>query len=215
MKSTDPSVLERFVEFGQRRFGTEAGWKAKYAQALEMTPQQLSDILALRSPIGPRIREKLHDLLQCDINWLMTGKTPGIGKKKQIEFIEEGLVRIPVFEYARAGSKTMMLAEKPSYYISSTHSTDDSRFGIVVKGKSMEPEIREGEVIVVSRKKDVKNGDVCLVIFEDGDACLRRVYSHAHGVTLTSANEKEYPPNLHKKSEIRTMYRMVQKITNY
>jgi SOS-response transcriptional repressor LexA len=69
--------------------------------------------------------------------------------------------------------------------------------------------------VVVSRKKEMKNGDVCLVMFEDGDACLRRVYCHDHTVTLTSANEKDYPPAMHKKSEIRFIYRMVQKITNY
>jgi repressor LexA len=125
------------------------------------------------------------------------------------------LQRIPVFEYARAGSKSLVFDGEPSYYIATSKSKDDSRFGVVVKGNSMEPEIREGEIVVVSKKRDVKDGDVCLVLFKDAEACLRRVYFHDHGVTLTSANEKDYPPTLHKKSEIRTMYRMVQKITNY
>jgi repressor LexA len=186
---------------------------AAFGRALGLRPQELYRYLSGQIQPGNKLQSKLRDL-GCDLEWLMTGKkkeTP----KHQIEFLEMELVKLPVFEYARAGSKTMMLAEKPSYFIASTKSKDDSRFAVVVKGKSMEPEIKDGELVVVSKKKEVKKGDVCLVVFEDGDACLRRVYFHDHSVTLTSANDKDYPPGLHKKSEIRIMYRMVQKITNY
>jgi repressor LexA len=203
-------IAERLKEFGLSKFGS----LKEFAEALKISPEHLSQYVNGKSKPGNKTQQRLRGL-GCDIEWLMTGKKSGAGKKEQIEFLEGGLASIPVFEYARAGAKTMMLAEKPSYYISSTRSTDDSRFGIVVKGISMEPEIREGDVVVVSKKRDVKNGDLCLVIFEDGETCLRRVYLRDRSVTLTSANEKEYPPTLHKKSEIRTMYRMVQKITNY
>ena len=44
----------------------------------------MTDILSGRSPVGPKIREKLRDLLGCDIEWLMTGKK-GDGKAKKEE----------------------------------------------------------------------------------------------------------------------------------
>jgi SOS-response transcriptional repressor LexA len=205
--------IQRLLEIGQDGFGSKFGWKSKFARSLGMTPQQLNDYLSGRISIGAEMQSRLRGI-DADVEYVMTGKKKVI-PKGQVEFTEVELAQIPVFEYARAGSKSMVLAEKPSYHIASTRSKDDSRFAVVAKGKSMEPEIRDGELVVVSKKKEMKNGDVCLVMFEDGDACLRKVYCHDHGVTLTSANEKEYPPTLHKKSEIRSIYRMVQKITNY
>ncbi|MBN1186816.1 MAG: hypothetical protein JXB49_31350 [Bacteroidales bacterium] len=68
-------VLQRFIEFGQSKFGTDHGWQKKYAEALEMKQQQMSDILSMRSPIGAKIREKMQTLLGCDTMWLITGNT--------------------------------------------------------------------------------------------------------------------------------------------
>jgi len=68
-------ILQRFIEFGQSKFGTDHGWQKKYAEALEMKQQQMSDILSMRSPIGAKIREKMQTLLGCDPMWLINGRT--------------------------------------------------------------------------------------------------------------------------------------------
>lgn len=189
------------------------GWtKAEFARRAKIPKQHVDKYL--QNELDPEnLVLELHKAGE-DLDWLLYGGENEKGKQRDA-FTEMELQRIPVYEYARAGSKSLVLDGPPAYYIATTKSRGDSRFGIVVKGKSMEPEIRDGEVVVVSKKKDVKKGDVCLVIFEDGETCLRRVYFQDNTITLTSANEKDYPPTLHKKSEIRTMYRMVQKITNY
>lgn len=195
------------------------GWtKAEFARRAKIPKQHVDKYL--QNELDPEnLLLELHKSGE-DLEWLLHGaeheKSAGSsGVLPKHSYLEMDLQRIPVFEYARAGSKSLVFDGEPSYYIATSRSKDDSRFGVVVKGNSMEPEIREGEIVVVSKKRDVKDGDVCLVLFKDAEACLRRVYFHDHGVTLTSANEKDYPPTLHKKSEIRIVYRMVQKITNY
>lgn len=74
-KSYKEEILQRFIEFGQLNFGKDHGWQKKYADALNMKQQQMSDILSMRSPIGARIREKMQTLLECDPMWLINGKT--------------------------------------------------------------------------------------------------------------------------------------------
>ena len=196
--------LQDFIE--------EQKWsKAEFARRMGIPQQNVNRYLS--GELDPmNLAEELFNE-GCNVEWLMTGKKKAA--RKEVEFSDVEFMQIPVFEYARAGTKSMALLERPSYFISSAKSKDDTLFAVVVKGNSMEPEVKEGELVVVSKKRDLKKGDLCLIMFEDGDCCLRRVYFQDHTVTLTSSNEREYPPAIHKKSEIRFIYRVVQKTTNY
>ena len=180
-----------------------------FATALEMRPQTLNNYLSGNARPGGIIQARLRNL-GCNIDWLMTGKEATIDLRHEVRLTE-----IPVFEFVRAGTKTMQLKENPSQHIPVVKSNDDSRFGIVVRGNSMDPEVKEGEIVVVSKKAEVASGDLCVVVFDDGETCLRRVHFHDHSVTLTSANEAKYPPAFHKKSEIEFIWRVMQKVTHY
>lgn len=125
------------------------------------------------------------------------------------------LIKIPVYQYIKAGGKAMVLKESPSDYIVTKNSTDETLFAIVVKGDSMAPEISQGDIVVVSKLQEPKNGDVCIIVFEDECTCLRRINQFEKHIMLTSPNEKEYPPTNHKKNEIKYIYKVVQKITYY
>jgi SOS-response transcriptional repressor LexA len=212
MPSKNP---REFEEIGERlKAWLEGKFGNVHHAAIElgMSPPVLYQYtMGVRKP-GNKMQERLRGA-KCDVEWLMTGKEPATPAKAQTTFLEVELQKIPVFEYARAGEKSLVLAQEPAYYIGTQKTKDDSRFGVVVKGRSMEPVISEGEVVIVSKKKEVKSGDVCLVVFSDGDACLRRLHFQDNTVTLTSANEKEYPPSIHKKSEITHLYRAVQKLS--
>ena len=200
---------ERLLKWALDKFGT----KAEAARKLGKNQSNLDRYLKGLLPISYEFEQRLRKF-DADVEFIKTGKKKA-SLKDQVEFPEVDLVQIPVFEYARAGTKSMALLERPSYFISSAKTKDDTLFAVVVKGKSMEPEVKEGELVVVSKKRDPKKGDLCLIMFEDGDCCLRRVYFQDHTVTLTSSNEREYPPAIHKKSEIRFIYRVVQKTTTY
>ena len=202
-------ILKRLEAFAHQVVGDEYGWQRRFAERLEIRPQQLSNILAGRDPLGAKMRERLANL-GCNIEWLMTGKEATIDLHHEVRLTE-----IPVFEFIRAGTKTMQLKENPSQHIPVVKSNDDTRFGIVVRGNSMDPEVKEGEIVVVSKKAEVASGDLCVVVFDDGETCLRRVHFHDHSVTLTSANAAKFPPAFHKKSEIEYIWRVMQKVTNY
>ena len=74
MPKIDLNITKRFIEFGQSKFGNDFGWQATYARKLGISPQQMSNIIAGRSIVGEPIQLRLIRIMDCDIEWLMTGK---------------------------------------------------------------------------------------------------------------------------------------------
>jgi len=199
------TVAQRLRNWVKIRYGTVN----EFAAALGVAQPTASQLInGVRNP-GNKVQMKLREL-GCDIEWLMTGNK----RKDELQSIDISLAQIPVYEYIKAGGKSMMLKEEPVEYVYTTKSADQSRYGVRVKGDSMQPEIKEGEIVVASKIADVKNGDICVVTFHDGETCLRRVYFSDHSCTLTSDNTK-IPPKIFKKKDIQFIHRVVEKITKY
>jgi len=64
-------IAGRLEQFGKERYKTQA----EYAAALEIRPQNLSEMIKGRRPIGPKMKRKL-EALGCNITWLLIGKYP-------------------------------------------------------------------------------------------------------------------------------------------
>jgi phage repressor protein C with HTH and peptisase S24 domain len=197
-----------------------------FAVAMDMSQSAASQLLNGKYNIGIDTLKRLY-ALGYDVNEIMrldNALSTKSAVKKLIEssgkIMEEthqldiDIVPIPVFDYIKAGGKSMVLRDEPAEYIYSTKSADQSRYGVRVKGNSMEPEIKDGEIVVASKIAHIKDGNICVITFEDGDTCLRRVYFSDHSCTLVSDNKK-YPPITYKKSEIKIIHKIVEKITKY
>jgi len=180
-----------------------AGNMADFARAVSMKPQQVYAYFNGKSKPGNKLQARLRDL-GCDIEWLMTGKSALAGLEKE----KVDLVEIPVYSHVRAGNKTLVFSERPIEYIAIPRSKDGTLFSLKVKGSSMKPVIQDGDLVIISRKKDAKSGDICLVVFEDGETCIRYVNFHDHMLTLTSSNA-DYKPETFKKGDVRWCYKVV------
>lgn len=66
-------------------------------------------------------------------------------------------------------------------------------FGLRVKGDCMEPEYREGDVVIVRRQEDCESGQDCIVYVNGYDAELKRLTKTDDAVILQALNPK-YPP---------------------
>ena len=64
--------IDRFLEFGQSLYGKEHGWKKRFAEALEMSPQALQTLIS-RESIGGIIQSRLREL-GADVDYIMTGE---------------------------------------------------------------------------------------------------------------------------------------------
>lgn len=61
-------------------------------------------------------------------------------------------------------------------------------FALRIAGKSMEPRIVDGDVVIVRKQSDVDSGDVAIVLIDGEDATCKRIKKHEQGLTLISTN---------------------------
>lgn len=61
-------------------------------------------------------------------------------------------------------------------------------FGLRVKGSSMEPRIREGDVVIVRKQEDADTGDTVVVLVNGDSATVKRIKKEPGGISLIPNN---------------------------
>lgn len=101
---------------------------------------------------------------------------------------------VPVLGYVRAGIPLDAIEEILDYEeISEDMARQGEHFGLRIKGDSMEPRMKEGDVVIVRRQESVDNGDVAVVLVNGNDATIKKFYKSAAGVSLISFNPNYAP----------------------
>lgn len=72
MSKTASSIADRLTSFGQSKFGSEHGWKARFAAGLGISTQHLNRYLSGSSEPGKKMFLRLIEM-GCDVHWLLTG----------------------------------------------------------------------------------------------------------------------------------------------
>ena len=75
-------------------------------------------------------------------------------------------------------------------------------FGLKIKGNSMEPRIRENDVVIVKKQSDVESGGIAVVLINGYEATLRKVTKQENGILLTAFNSEVYQPKFYTNEEI-------------
>jgi len=97
----------------------------------------------------------------------------GRGKKPRVKLVRQG---VPVLGHIAAGPLTEAL-EFPEDYL--RLSAYPGRFGLRVKGHSMADLIRDGDVVLLT-KRPHRSGEVCAVRVDRSDATLKYVEHHPY-----------------------------------
>ncbi|PKM72075.1 MAG: transcriptional regulator [Firmicutes bacterium HGW-Firmicutes-16] len=87
----------------------------------------------------------------------------------------------------KAGYNALALEEDMGSALAEVKDAEQYRY-LVVKGDSMAPYIREGDLALVRLQSDLKNGDLGVVIYGDGEATLKKYYYSDGAVTLVPFN---------------------------
>lgn len=82
---------------------------------------------------------------------------------------------------------------------------DPRAYGVRVRGDSMLPRYRPGEVLVVSPNSDVEDGDEVYVALVSGERLLK-IARRAPGGWILESENRAYPARFVKKSEVATMH---------
>lgn len=88
----------------------------------------------------------------------------------------------------KAGYDALALEEDLGRALADVRDAEEYRF-LIVKGDSMVPYIREGDLALVHLQSSLRNGDLGVVIYGDGEATLKKYYYSDGTVTLVPFND--------------------------
>ena len=77
-------------------------------------------------------------------------------------------------------------------------------FGLRLKGASMEPRMRDGDVVIVRKQDSAETGDTVVVLVNGDSATVKKIKKEPSGITLIP-NNPAYDPMYYSNAEIETL----------
>jgi repressor LexA len=152
-------------------------------------------------------------------HWLLTGEgemfmqqlKPNILPLPTSRYKKVQLVSLPLLSSVPGGALSQTFhPDHVDRYITVDDVRDTNAFALEVKGNSMAPRIENGDIIVVSPKHEVRNGDICVVRVDEEDT-VKRIKMDENFVHLVPLNP-EYEPMVVKKKDVTFMWRVIKVI---
>ena len=114
-------------------------------------------------------------------------------------------VKIPVYGSVAAGIPIEAITDIEDYEeISQELAQGGEYIALRIKGRSMEPRMLEGDVVIVRMQPTVEDGEVAIVMVGQEDATCKKVKKTPQGVMLLSINPV-YEPMFYTNAEIEAL----------
>lgn len=114
-------------------------------------------------------------------------------------------VRIPVLGDVAAGIPIEAVTDIVDYEeIDATLARTGEFFGLRIKGASMEPRMREGDVVIVLRQETAETGDTVVVLVNGDSATVKKIKIGPDGITLLPTNPT-YDPMFYTAAEVESL----------
>ena len=115
-------------------------------------------------------------------------------------------VRIPVLGKVVAGIPVEAITDILDYEeIPEDMARTGTYFALQIKGKSMEPTLHEGDVVIVRQQPEVENGEIAIVLVNGDEATVKEVKEGPDGLTLIGHNVAVYTPHFYTREQIKNL----------
>ncbi len=116
-------------------------------------------------------------------------------------------VQIPVLGYVRAGYPIYAEENIIDYEeISNAMAAKGEFFGLRVYGNSMEPQIFEGDIVIVRKQPDIESGEIAVVLVNGSDGTVKKITKSDKGIMLVPLNGNcDYEPHFYSNEEIQIL----------
>lgn len=161
------------------------------ATFLKITPQMVSKYETGLSEMSNEIEEKIANHYNVTIDQLrgIDRPTPN---------------RIPVYTSIQAGIPLNSITDIDDWE-EIDGSMQGTFFALRVRGHSMEPEIKDGDVVICRVQSTVENGQIAVVLVNGDEATLKQFKRTDKGVTLIGFNVDVYPPHFYTAEEVNSL----------
>ena len=178
-----------------------------------LTLQQVADSVGLQKAaiykyehgltVNPKrsLIEKLATLFQVSPSYLL-----GINDEEEKSDSAIKGVRIPVLGNVAAGIPITAITDVEDWEeIPEKLASSGTYFALRIKGQSMEPRIKDGDVVIVRQQSDVDTGDVAIVLVNGDEATVKEVKKLDTGIMLIGWNTAVYSPRFYSAKDIKSL----------
>lgn len=126
-----------------------------------------------------------------------------MGWENQTKTKQKG-VKIPVLGTIPAGVPIEAIEEVLDYEeISEEMAKHGTYFALKVKGNSMLPTIKDGDVVIVRQQDDADSGKICVVMINGFDATLKEIKKDPQGLWVLPHNpECDFKPSFFSNKQV-------------
>ncbi len=168
------------------------------AAAIGMNRIVLNRIELGKRPLRDDEAVALADFFHVTTDYLLKGVTAQPRDKKG--------VRIPVLGRVVAGIPLDAIEEIIDYEeIPKSMATTGEFFALQVKGDSMLPTLKDGDVVIVKKQPTVDSGDIAIILVNGNDATVKEVKESPSGITLIGHNVAVYTPHFYSNHDIESL----------
>lgn len=142
---------------------------------------------------------KLSQMYNVSTDYLLGKDVPVVppGEKKGIS--------VPVLGDVAAGIPIEAVQDIVDYEeIDSALASTGDFFGLRLKGASMEPRMRDGDVVIVRKQDGAETGDIAVVLVNGDSATVKRIKKEPSGITLIP-NNPAYDSMYYSNAEIESL----------
>lgn len=178
-----------------------------------LTLQQVADYVGLQKAaiykyehgltVNPKrsLIEKLATLFQVSPSYLL-----GINDEEENSDSAIKGVRIPVLGNVAAGIPITAVTDVEDWEeIPEKMANSGTYFALKIKGQSMEPRIKDGDVVIVKQQEDVDSGDVAIVLVNGDEATVKEIKKLDTGIMLIGWNTAVYSPRFYSAKDIKSL----------
>lgn len=125
-----------------------------------------------------------------------------LGRSK--ESLKPKGIKIPVLGTIPAGVPIEAIEEVLDYEeISEDMASHGSYFALKVKGNSMLPTIKDGDVVIIKQQDDADSGKICVVMINGFDATLKEIKKDPQGLWVLPHNsECDFKPTFFSNQQV-------------
>ena len=166
----------------------------KLSKLINVAPNTLSQYELERREAPYDTIKKLSSIFNVSIDYLL-GEDPKEHKKG---------IRIPVLGTIPAGIPIEAIEDVIDYEeISEEMASRGDFFALKVKGDSMLPTIRDGDIVIIRQQDDAESGKICVVMVNGYDATLKEIKKEPNGIWVLPHNPNcDFKPTFYSRQEV-------------
>lgn len=115
------------------------------------------------------------------------------------------VIRVPVYGQVAAGIPIDAIEDIEDYEeLDANQYPTGDYIALKIHGRSMEPRMLNGDVVIVRLQDDVDNGEIAIVMVNGGEATCKKIKKTTSGIFLVSLNPS-YEPVFYSNEEITSL----------